>query len=483
MFHRGHGTSRTGAQSSSQSSSRALQTSDSEARNEFAAPYNHRTRSTRAAPEVAEEDPEPLPSLRFTRKRARSVVEEEPSSDIRGPILRISRSVYQRSSRHIQQQKAESPIASRRTRNGNNSLSLFINTQPKRARRAIDYEDKNCESDEAEFDAESEQPEENQEDEEEDHVPKRRASRRQQQAGPVHGSRRLRSKAVEHSEDESEDPIASSDEEEQEAESDSEDDSGNAGSRRQTRGHRNGSGRKCSQAATNKSKPTRNTRMVVKETRPSRFSLRKGGNRSQSEEQEDEEEEDKSSREDESEEEVEQHTAFVSSVRTRRSMFSAVQDDSPPAVARSLRRQASQGHSLLHIHSDERPQRLPRGHSKAPETAVNVATSSRGRAIKPILTLSQDSNSPSPVAARGRSRNSLGSNAHVQSDEDNKDNHGRKQRNGRIDPETKRMMLQAVAYAEQVDAKLRIFAEAVDADQAPSYCDIILQPMDLATIR
>jgi hypothetical protein len=46
-------------------------------------------------------------------------------------------------------------------------------------------------------------------------------------------------------------------------------------------------------------------------------------------------------------------------------------------------------------------------------------------------------------------------------------------------------MEKLLQYAEELDrtSKLGIFAEPVDADEAPSYADIVLQPMDLRTCR
>ncbi|RYH12575.1 hypothetical protein EON65_37880 [archaeon] len=38
-------------------------------------------------------------------------------------------------------------------------------------------------------------------------------------------------------------------------------------------------------------------------------------------------------------------------------------------------------------------------------------------------------------------------------------------------------------YAESLDSKMGIFMKPVDADEAPSYYEIVTNPMDLASIR
>ena len=60
-------------------------------------------------------------------------------------------------------------------------------------------------------------------------------------------------------------------------------------------------------------------------------------------------------------------------------------------------------------------------------------------------------------------------------------NSGRK--TGRLDPETKRQMLDVLEFASDLDKKVQLFADPVDPEFAPGYYDIIETPMDLSLIR
>jgi hypothetical protein len=53
----------------------------------------------------------------------------------------------------------------------------------------------------------------------------------------------------------------------------------------------------------------------------------------------------------------------------------------------------------------------------------------------------------------------------------------------RLDPEVKRLMLQVVDHADELDAEYNIFAEPVTEDVAPGYFQIIQHPVDLRSIR
>jgi hypothetical protein len=55
--------------------------------------------------------------------------------------------------------------------------------------------------------------------------------------------------------------------------------------------------------------------------------------------------------------------------------------------------------------------------------------------------------------------------------------------NNRIDPELKRQMMQIVTSAEEIDSENNFFADPIDLNEAPGYCDIIEFPLDLSTIR
>lgn len=53
----------------------------------------------------------------------------------------------------------------------------------------------------------------------------------------------------------------------------------------------------------------------------------------------------------------------------------------------------------------------------------------------------------------------------------------------RVDPEVKRLMLQVVAHAEELDSDYNVFADPVTEEIAPGYFELIEHPVDLSTIR